>query len=149
MSTIGWGELQEIVEVVWMTVLDLPVEEGFEPDLAPCNTVTAKINISGAWHGHVLVKASEQFLSCAAALMFSTAEGEVNDTDRADTLTELTNMLGGTVKCLLPETCDLSLPVVVQEEPDVSDDSWAYFLCGDHPLAVAVVEAIGDARQAA
>lgn len=148
MSVISEEELQEIVEVVWMTVLELPVQAGNPSDLAVCDYVTAMIEISGAWNGLVAVRASEQFLNHAAALMFSVDRADVTEMDCRDTLTELTNMLGGTVKCLLPETCDLALPVILAIEADDGEHEWMDFSCEQLPLAVAVSPA-DAARQAA
>jgi len=149
MSIISEEELREVVEVVWMTVLDIPVDVGRADNLASCETTTAQISITGAWNGVVLVKASERFLSQAAAFMFSSTMDAVDDNDRSETLTEMTNMLGGTVKCLLPETCDLSLPSLVSDESTLGDVAWLDFTCGDHPLAVAVSEHASGAQQAA
>lgn len=150
MSVINEEELREIVEVVWMTVLDLPIDSGRESDLAVSDYVTADISISGAWHGTVSVRASEQFLSHAAALMFSCQPEDTSDMDRNDALTELTNMLGGTVKCLLPESCDLSLPTLTDAGSDESTDyDWVNFSCEGKPLAVAVTQSAENASKAA
>lgn len=139
MSVLSEEELSEVVEVVWMTVLELPVTPGSEADLLASDYVMTSITISGAWDGVVRVRASEQFLTCAASHMFSINEEDVEQQDRVDTLTELTNMLGGTVKCLLPEICDLSLPEINSCSDDVEvDHDWIYFSCADYPLAVAV-----------
>lgn len=150
MSVISEEELQEIVEVVWMTVLDLPLMPGQEAELALCDYVTSEIEISGAWEGLVTVRASEQFLTHAASLMFSCPQEAVSEMDRTDALTELTNMLGGTVKCLLPETCDLSLPSILMDDAaDSSLHEWSNFNCEGTPLAVAVTEMTEGARQVA
>jgi len=127
-----------IVEVVWMTVLELPVGDGAEVELTYSDYISANITISGAWQGVVSLKASEQFLTLCASRMFSCAPEDVSDMDRADALTELTNMLGGTVKCLLPETCNLSLPVVSTDDENEERREWVDFACESMPLSVAV-----------
>jgi CheY-specific phosphatase CheX len=146
MSVISEAELQEVVEVVWMTALELPVYEGDLSQLKVSDSVTAVIDITGAWHGTVAVRASKKFLTHAASLMFSTEESQVAEQDLNDTLTEMTNMLGGTVKCLLPETCDLALPILVGDDYG-SALEWVGFDCSGSPLAVAVSGA--DAGQKA
>ena len=141
MSMLSAEKLQEIVEVVWMTALELPISPAGNCQLHTDSCHTADISISGAWHGVVTVRASSNFLTRAASVMFSCPIYEVSDTDRIDTLTELTNMLGGTVKCLLPETCDLSLPEVQDSHTDNGTcKDWIYFRCEDNPLAIAVTE---------
>ena len=150
MSVISEEELQEIVEVVWMTALDLPVVPGQEAELALSDYVTSEIEISGAWEGIVSVRASEQFLTHAASVMFSCPQEDVSELDRTDALTELTNMLGGTVKCMLPETCDLSLPSIRLDENVVDlQHEWCTLDCEGRPLAVAVTEVASGSRQAA
>jgi CheY-specific phosphatase CheX len=150
MSTISELELQEIVEVVWMTVLELPVTPDAEKDVMDGQILTSIVQISGAWHGKVMVRASVEFLEQAAALMFSIDRGDVKHIDCVDTLSELTNMLGGTVKCLLPETCDLSLPAVEADNSmEAESRQWVNFKCKDNPFAVAVIESADGAKHAA
>jgi len=150
MSDISEEELREIVEVVWMTVLELPIVEGDAVELSLCDSLMSQITISGAWQGVVSVRASEQFLSHAAGVMFNCPADDATDMDRDDTLTELTNMLGGTVKCLLPEVCDLSLPTILKHD-SVQDEhyEWVNFSCDGRPLAVAVTQEAAGAQQAA
>lgn len=150
MSTISKSELQEIVEVVWMTVLELPVTPGSTEDVLDGQYLTSVIQISGAWHGAVKVRACLGFLEQAASLMFSIDKSDVNHMDCVDTLSELTNMLGGTVKCLLPETCDLSLPELEADSSMQAEAcDWVNFTCRDNPFAVAVMESADGAKYAA
>ena len=150
MSVISEDEMQEIVDVVWMTVLDLPVEPGSDAELSASDCITAEISISGAWQGLVSVRASEQFLTRAASLMFNFKAADVTEMDRRDTLRELTNMLGGTVKCLLPEPCDLSLPTIANDDSvDRTAFEWVNFSCEDKPLAIAIVDDADGALQVA
>lgn len=140
MSVISEEELREIVEVVWMTVLGMPALEGDFTDMPARNCLSASIDITGALQGKVLVRASVEFLSIAASLMFDCALGEISDLDRRDTLTELTNMLGGSVKCVLPECCDLGLPMFVDEGMVDAKEEWVGFSCNGMPLVVAVTQ---------
>lgn len=150
MSVISEEELSEIVEVVWMTVLELPVKAGSRADLLASEYITASIVISGAWHGVVNVQASLDFLRRAAAHMFTINVDEIELQDCMDTLTELTNMLGGTIKCLLPEICDLSLPTIIERTEDAEEhQDWLYFTCAAYPLALSLVEHDQPASQAA
>lgn len=141
MSVISEEELREIIEVVWMTVLELPVDSSDEQELAVTRQLASIIEITGAWQGVVCLRASVDCLEHAASLMFSIDQKDVQHQDCADTLTELTNMLGGTVKCLLPETCDLSLPSLQSGDVAFTNNhTWFNFTCMDHPFAVAVSE---------
>lgn len=150
MSIIGEEELREVVEVVWMTALDLQLEEDGYVDTASANYILAQISITGEWQGVVSVQANEELLSHAASIMFSCPVDNVSDMDRKDALTELTNMLGGTVKCLLPEGCDLSLPLIRDEfDADSQQFEWVGFSCDAKPLAVAISEMTDDLQQVA
>lgn len=150
MSTIETEDLREIVEGVWMTVLDLPVLPGSPDEFKVQECITSSIDISGAWLGSVRVRATEDFLTYAASHVFMKGQHEVVHSDRTDTATELTNMIGGTVKCLLPETCDLSLPTILSESEPVDDGAdWVYFSCNGYPLAIAVTESSHSGHKAA
>lgn len=149
MTILSEEELNEIVDVVCMTVLDMPVVPGGEKDLHDGEYRTARIGISGAWNGWVNVRVSLPLLRHAASRVFSVDESDVQEQDCVDTLTELTNMLGGTVKCMLPETCDLSLPEMLPSARRGRERlAWSFFHCESLPLAVAVVEDVNSARAA-
>jgi CheY-specific phosphatase CheX len=147
---ISDNELQEIIEMVWMTALEHQVARSSEYDLASGDCLTSEIEITGAWHGVVNVRASAAYLKHAASSMFSIDIEDVKTIDCEDTLKELTNMLGGTVKCLLPETCDLSLPRLrtAGDSDDIVHD-WLSFNCQNHPFAVAVTQCSKSSRNAA
>ncbi|MFK7852888.1 MAG: chemotaxis protein CheX [Granulosicoccus sp.] len=149
MSAITEEDLHEVLEVVCMTVFDLSVEPASASDFLSDEPLICKIAISGAWNGTVLIKAGINFLNCAASHMFNLNLTDVESMDRVDAFTELNNMLGGSVKCLLPEPSDLSLPQIVAAESVKCEQSWFYFLCGDNPLAIAVTEMLSGDKKAA
>ncbi len=149
MSVIDEKDVLEIVETVWMTVLELPIDISYDSSLSMAESLGAEIKITGAWTGTVAVKASRVFLEYAASVMFSCLQSEVNDSDCADTLTELTNMLGGTVKCLLPEICDLSLPSITSETIAEDDVNWIVFSCMDNLVSVCVSDSADVCQEAA
>lgn len=149
MNILSEEELNEIVDVVCMTVLDLPVHPGGRVVLQSGQYLTASIGISGAWNGVVKVRVSLDLLTRAAADIFNIPVDEVESRDRVDTITELTNMLGGTVKCMLPESCDLDLPQIVPPEKKGREQhEWTYFSCEAMPLAVAVIDSASGTRAA-
>lgn len=150
MNILSEEELNEIVDVVCMTVLDLPVHPGGRVVLQSGQYLTASIGISGAWNGVVKVRVSLDLLTRAAADIFNIPVDEVESRDRVDTITELTNMLGGTVKCMLPESCDLALPQIVPPEKRKGREQheWTYFSCDAMPLAVAVIDSASGSKAA-
>lgn len=141
MNILSEEELNEIVDVVCMTVLEMPVTPGGPSELMAGEYMTACIGISGAWNGVVKVRVSLDLLTLAASQIFSIDKTTVESRDRTDTITELTNMLGGTVKCMLPESCDLALPEIIPYDKKAREQhEWAYFNCDSMPLAVAVID---------
>jgi chemotaxis protein CheX len=109
------GDLQEIVNEVWVAYLD---PDGLHP-LLPADPAKAKadttsaVSITGAWHGHVMFACTDKAARNAAAAFLAMDPADVTDEDVADVLGELANIVGGNVKSMLPNGCFLSLPHVV------------------------------------
>jgi chemotaxis protein CheX len=141
-------ELQGIAEMVWASYLD-PVGEspllvGGEPapGAGPLEVV-ATVSISGAWDGRVILSFSPTASKhAAAALLGFDGSEEVGDSDVADAIGELANIIGGSVKSLMPQPTVLSLPSVSHETfPDLGHEvcrvagTWL-----GEPVSVAVHE---------
>jgi len=106
-------EVSDLVCSVWSTMLgmelegrDVSVTAGGQP------TVTASIQIAGAWEGGVQTRCSATCARNMAASMFMMDAEEVSFDEVKDAMAELVNMVGGNLKGLLPEGCHLSLPSV-------------------------------------
>lgn len=114
------AKLNEIAVKVWQMVLGL----GLRPvDRAPGDTTThdflmAKVEISGAWRGELLLGCSNELARSAAAAMFGKEPDETTSEDIRDALGELTNMVGGNFKTLLKGDCRLSVPKIVDALPE-------------------------------
>ena len=140
--------IRRSVEDLWSTVLGLPIR----PDPASIlfdstpGLLTGCIEISGAWQGAVTLDCGSTLARSAAAIMFGIEPGETSHDQVHDALGELTNILGGQVKSLLPEPCRLSLPAIA-EGADYAfrclDDKVLTrldFTCEDAPVRVTIVE---------
>ena len=150
MSVITEQDAQEVLEGAWSTMLDFNITPVDNHKMNAGDYFSAEIKITGAWTGTVCLRASIPLLSHAASVMFDASPNSVDDADRVDTLSELTNMLGGTMKCLLPEPSELSLPERIDESKgNFSAHEWFSFTCNDMPLAMAVVEGAEGAQAAA
>lgn len=104
-----------IVQFTWETLLQLPVDEqGGEQTDTSTNAWAGVITIGGAWEGAVAVQLPESLGRQAACILFSTAETAVTSQDVQDALAELTNVVGGNLKAILPPPCKLGLPVVLE-----------------------------------
>ncbi len=113
MTTLATG-LAEIVNEVWSTLITLPIarHEGtpVEIEYPAEHMMTCTVPIEGAWTGAVVV-------TCASALAERIAESMLHTTgldpaDVRDALGEVTNMVAGNAKSLLPQPSKISLPVV-------------------------------------
>jgi chemotaxis protein CheX len=116
------ADLQEIVNEVWESYLD---PEGLHPLLPddPAKATfdaMAAIFITGSWHGHVTFACTGKAARNAAAAFLAMEPAEVTDEDIADVLGEMTNIVGGNVKSMLPQGCFLSLPHVALSQDAIT-----------------------------
>jgi len=105
--------IAEITESIYANLLSLNLRrlDGFSGTL-PAG-LTAAVYYAGAWKGAVLVECTaEQAGNWAARLMSLTPPIEPNDAH--DALGELTNVIAGNLKPLLPPGVGVSIPSVVQ-----------------------------------
>jgi chemotaxis protein CheX len=109
-------DVQGIVETVWVATLDEKIRPLAElPEPSPeTATFTGCVNIVGAWEGQVVLQLPMELVRRSAAKMLTLDANELTLEDMQDTAGELTNMVGGNVKALLPQPSRLSLPSVVE-----------------------------------
>lgn len=107
--------VREIVRAVWSTQLGLDIQD---VDAALFDqgeeTLTAAIHISGDFHGGIRSECSRPLIRRAAALMFSMSEEDLTPDDERDVVGELTNVIAGNIKALIPGDNSLSLPTIVE-----------------------------------
>jgi len=107
------GELAQIVESVFETMLSLGVSEGGTPWFPSSDRLTAAVQLAGHWNGAVLVECyPDQACRFAGRFLSTDPPGTVDDVVR-DVLGELANMIGGNMKCVLTRGIRLSMPSVV------------------------------------
>jgi chemotaxis protein CheX len=76
------------------------------------DVAVARVAVTGAWRGSVLLACPTDLARTAASAMFNRPAERLTDDEVADALGELTNMIGGNIKSLLPGPSRLSLPSV-------------------------------------
>jgi len=74
--------------------------------------VAGCIQIAGAWTGAVIVYTSARLANEAASKMLAIPAEKIEEEDIQDALAELTNMVGGNIKSLVPGPSLLGLPSV-------------------------------------
>ena len=105
-------DLGRVVESVFETMLGLVVEQSGIPWTAAPDRVTAVVYFVGLWNGAILLECSPAQACSFTQLFLSTEEPPGMDDDVRDTLGELTNMLAGNLKSVLPRGVCLSVPSV-------------------------------------
>jgi chemotaxis protein CheX len=101
-----------IARDVWSSFLDVDLEPVRVPAQAAVDDLTGVIEVSGAWHGSIEVRCAAPVATALARAMLGDRPIPLAPDDVTDALGELTNMVGGNVKSLLPAPSRLSLPVV-------------------------------------
>jgi chemotaxis protein CheX len=144
------GDIEAIIGMIWESLFDLPLERvhDTQPDGAP--VVTGFVSIEGAWNGAVMVRCPTALATTLTSAMFQAGSAPSFD-DVSDALGELTNMIAGNVKALLPSPCNLSLPAVALgtdyalSVPGTTAQACVSFTCDGHPLLVTLLERSADA----
>jgi hypothetical protein len=116
-TLISHDQLLELLESVWSSMLYVPVEavspQGEFPEQS---RLTVSVQIAGEWNGTVLLYLTQPFAELAAATMLAIGKESLTEADLHDAAAELCNILGGSIKSLLPGRNTLSLPMVVKGE---------------------------------
>lgn len=144
------SDVRQSVETIWSSMLGLDVQPGRpipishgEPDL-----LTGCVQITGAWQGAVTLDCSAELARQAAALMFGIEPHGVNQEQVQDAIGELTNIIGGNFKSLLPEPCHLSLPAVTEGTDyafrvlDCRMLMRLNFICDGSPFQITVAQSL-------
>jgi chemotaxis protein CheX len=138
----------ELTRLVWTTVLGLDAEQ--RHSLGDEGDITTSVDISGAWEGTVSIRFTRQLARHLAAAMMACGDSDPTPDEVKDVIGELTNMVGGNVKGVLPGPCRLSLP---RTELDLdgseagTNATRTSFECGGQPFSVLVVERANEGRQ--
>jgi chemotaxis protein CheX len=143
--------ISETVRNIWTVILGMDVHEGPSNVTAlkkvdTGRTLTACVQLAGAWEGSVLLYCTQELARRAAAVMFGTTVEAVSGEEVEDALGELANMTAGNIKTLLPRPCELSLPAVVDgidyrlAIPGSRVSSKVLLECEEEPLLVTLLE---------
>ncbi len=141
-------DVVNVVQEVFSSMLALEVSPlDSAPATATSRRVSATVGIAGEWNGTVTLQCeAETACRLAGAMLAMDPFPEVDD-DVKDVLGELTNIVAGNIKGILPGCSSLSLPCVV----DGSDYSLEILhgeelikqpmLCHGNGLIVSIVQA--------
>ena len=107
------ANIEAVVDMVFSTMLGLKVELYPMPWACPPDMVTATVHFAGAWQGAVLLECTRGQARAFTRLLMSIDRSVMSDEDVRDALGELTNMLAGNLKSVLPGGVVLSMPSVI------------------------------------
>jgi chemotaxis protein CheX len=110
---IHLGELAQIVESVFKTMMGLEVSECNDPWSPSQDRLTATIHLAGDWPGVLALECGHRQACAFAARFLSMEKPKMVDDIVRDVLGELANMIGGNLKCVLAGGLRLSMPSVV------------------------------------
>ena len=144
-------QILEISQEIWESLLGMEIEASDATGNAFADskrTVTGFVNIGGAWEGTILLEVSDTLSKRFAAEMLGVSAEEVTEQDVADALGELTNMVGGNIKSLLPAPSNLSIPSVAEGSdysiwaPGTDLLAQVTLRCAGQPMLITVRQAL-------
>jgi chemotaxis protein CheX len=98
---------------VWSSFTGTAIGSATEEVTLDAGDVTVgRVGVMGPWRGCVLLACPTQLARTAASAMFDLPAEQLTDDEVADALGELTNMIAGNIKSLLPGPSRLSMPAV-------------------------------------
>lgn len=146
-TLIGEDHVAEVVESVFSAMLSLPISRGRDHS-AVCGSaqVASAVHISGGFSGIVLFLCTESFARRAASIMLETPPADISLSEMHDTVAEISNIIGGGIKSILPGPSVLSLPTVTHGSdyhmhvPRTVRLAHLELTCHDEPLQVRILE---------
>lgn len=113
MATTYVSEIEQIVQMIFSTMLSMEVQS-IPSDPSDSHRFLGMIHVTGDNPVSLALSVSEELARAASANMLALAVDEVSEEDQQDVVAELTNMIGGNLKSLIPGVHYLSLPTVVE-----------------------------------
>ncbi|MCH8810768.1 MAG: chemotaxis protein CheX [Gemmatimonadetes bacterium] len=148
--TVTTDDISTITETVFQSVLEWEVRpSAADPgDIRPERSIAGSVQIHGAWEGAVTLSIPDGLARMAARKLFGIDPDEGSMADVHDALAELTNMICGNLKAVLPGPSTLSMPTVadgsslVLRIPGSEVAHSAVFECHGHQVNVTVLRRI-------
>ncbi len=107
-------DVEQVTRTVWMALVEQELENrGEEAPTLSGRFLTGCVQITGEWEGAIVVSCSFALAMNTTAFMFDMEVDEVTREELQDAVGELANMVGGSLKGLVPGPSRLSLPTVV------------------------------------
>jgi hypothetical protein len=104
------GAFYGIVQDTWTSTLGFQVDRAASEAFSAIGAFTVCVKITGAWDGEVRLHCSRALARSVAATIFQVEADQAGTDEILDALSELTHIIGGNLKALLPQPVTLSLP---------------------------------------
>jgi hypothetical protein len=104
------GAFYGIVQDTWASTLGFQVDRAAWEDFSAVGAFTVCVKLTGAWDGEVRMHCSLPLARSIAAAIFQVEADKTGSDEILDALSELTHIIGGNLKALLPQPVTLSLP---------------------------------------
>lgn len=137
-----------VAKTVWSTILGVELSDAPPRPAAGAPAIgpafECRVRICGAWNGAVVLLCGRATAARAAATLFGVEPDATTAEQMRDVVGELTNVLGGNIKALLPQPSRLSLPDFVElgeagEEHATEVVADVLLSCDGEPLRVVLV----------
>lgn len=114
-------ELDELNEIVRDVFASLAGEDLSPSQVSDMHVFrSGRISVDGAQPATITLEGNREIVAAVTAVMFDGDPDEMDDLQMSDAWAELTNMVGGNIKCLLADEGHLGLPEV-GDGPQVGD----------------------------
>ncbi|MFK7894613.1 MAG: chemotaxis protein CheX [Myxococcota bacterium] len=117
-------EIAEYVEIIWDKTLGIavyPDDSAIDSDCGKEPSYSGIVQIAGDWSGAISIELQRDFAIRAASAMFQMTPEQVGEEDLLDTVSELSNIVAGNIKSVLPGESVLMIPIVaVAQAPSIS-----------------------------
>src|ERR1017187_10478725 len=100
----------EIIQDTWTSTLGFHVDRSASKEYPAAGEFTVCVKVSGAWDGEVRLHCPPPLARLIAAVIFQVEAEKAGSDEILDALSELTHIVGGNLKALLPNPAILSLP---------------------------------------
>jgi CheY-specific phosphatase CheX len=152
--TITQNTICQLTCAIWESTLGLAVRPIPGPGRSDQEggIVTARVPITGAWRGAVLLECSKELAKKVAHGMFGLDSEEPTSEEVRDALAEITHVTAGNFKSLASGQCHLSMPQVtdrVPAPPSVPEEVVIVrqaFSCQGEVFVVTILEGQANSR---
>ena len=145
------SDVEQVTRTVWMALVEQELETAPEGEgTLSGRFLTGCVQITGEWEGAIVVSCSFNLAMSTTAFMFDMDVSEVDREELQDAVGELANMVGGSLKGLVPGPSRLSLPTVVDGSdystkiPGAKQEVQAALTAGGEPLIVTVMRRVSS-----